>query len=517
MKNKLLIPLIVVSMVGLIVGSSVGGVLIVKQVKYSQLSTKYDELTGDFDNQLELYENITADYENQLELYESIVADYENLLIEMEQLSETYQDLLNTYEILVGDNSDLQDEYDNLLIDYNLLQNEYSYLLADYNSLVINYNILYDSFTDLQNSYNALQSDYDDLTNDFNTLQSDYDNLYDLYLTLESDYASLQIEYDLLSTSYTTLLSEYALLNANYNTLLNEYGVLQSYADNLEIELNALKDYIRTLILPLQYSVFAEAVRRYYMPIYLAGHSTDKDYYMAFTEYCRDVILHDSYQENSFQTVSNAFVDCLKYGDDTMALADYNMYWTFYDWLPSWGLDIGYYLGYIPTILQWCIDEIDYEYDTDITYGQDSPSWDYAKFPVETAFRTMGDCEDQAILAAAYLESCGFETAMAVIHDPAHPVRGSFYHGALLVHIEDTTEYYSLYSAPLWRFGSVDPYYNDGYTWCWLDPTWDIPFGDIVPWVDEYGGSMSFDIFSLAICDIDGNIGQIGGSMEAYT
>ncbi|GAG55124.1 unnamed protein product, partial [marine sediment metagenome] len=32
--------------------------------------------------------------------------------------------------------------------------------------------------------------------------------------------------------------------------------------------------------------------------------------------------------------------------------------------------------------------------------GQENPVWDYFKFPVETAFRTMGDCEDQAILDA---------------------------------------------------------------------------------------------------------------------
>ncbi|NPD90441.1 MAG: hypothetical protein HGN29_17140 [Asgard group archaeon] len=485
MKNRLLMPLIVVSVVGLLLGSSVGSVLIVKQRKYSQLSTTYDELAGDFEDQLALYET-------QLGLYEAIMANYESLLNEMELLSGTYQDLLNTYNILVSDNSDLLDEYDNLLADYNLLQNEYDYLLADYNSLVINYNSLFDSFISLQNSYDAL-------TNDFNVLQSEYDDLYNLYLALESDYLTLESEYSLLQT-------EYDLLNANYNTLLNDYALLQNYADNLEIELNALKDYIRTLILPLQYSVFAEAVRRYYMPLYLNNQPTTKDFYMACTEYFRDVILHDSWQENSFQTVSNAFSDCLKYGSDTMSLADYIMYWTFWDWLPSWGIDIGYNLGYIPTILQWCIDEIDYEYDTDITDGQDSPSWDYLKFPVETAFRTLGDCDDQAMLASAYLESCGFETAITFIHDPAHPVYGSFYHAALLVHIEDTTEYYSSYSAPLWRLGSVDPYYDEGYTWCWLDPTWDIPFGDVVPWVDDYGGSMSLDIFSIAICDIDGAI-----------
>ena len=38
----------------------------------------------------------------------------------------------------------------------------------------------------------------------------------------------------------------------------------------------------------------------------------------------------------------------------------------------------------------------------------------------------MGDCEDQAILAATYLESCGFEIAFATSHDPDHPTLGPF-------------------------------------------------------------------------------------------
>lgn len=157
MKNKLLMPLIVVSVVGLIIGSSVGSVLIVKQVKYAKLSTSYDELTNDFQDQLDLYGN-------QLELYESAIADYENLL--------------NTYNILITENSDLQDAY--------------NVLLADYNLLVINYNSLYASYTDLQNSYDDLLGNYNALQTAYNTLQTQYDLLNDDYIILLSEYALLQ-------------------------------------------------------------------------------------------------------------------------------------------------------------------------------------------------------------------------------------------------------------------------------------------------------------------------------------
>ena len=190
-----------------------------------------------------------------------------------------------------------------------------------------------------------------------------------------------------------------------------------------------------------------------------------------------------------------------------MYLAWYIMFWTFWDWLPYWGIDQTWNeLWGIDVIVDWCIDEIDYEYDDDITFGQEDPTWDYPKFPVETAFRTMGDCEDQAILCASYLESCGFETVMTISHDPDHPTYGAFYHGSLLVHIEDTDAFWSLYPGEsLWGFYLEDPYYPE-FTWSWLDTTWDVPFGSTPSWLQDYidFGIITEDIISLAICDIDG-------------
>jgi len=471
-KNKLLIPLIVVSLASLMVSGSIGGVLISKQINYTKLSASYDKLWGDF--------------ENQLGVYEDLAINYEDLLSEMEQLSATYQILLNTYNILVDDNSDLQEDYDNLLLGYNLL-------LTNYDTLYISYTNLQDSYNNLQNDYNDLQNDYDDLTTNFNNLQSAYDSLSALYNTLLSDYNTLVIEHSLLETDFT---------NLQY-----QYDLLQDYADSLEVEISVLKNYIQTLILPLQYSVFAEAVRRYYMPLYI-GSKTGKDEYLSYAEFARDMILHDSYQENSFTNVSSAFSDCLEFGNDTMNLAWYIMYWTFWDWLPNWdGFGLGNDLSDIDTVVQWCIDEINYEYDSDITDGQDFFVYDYFKFPVETAFRTMGDCDDQAIFAATYLESCGFETAIVLSHDDNHPVYGEFYHASLFVHIEQTALFNFLYPANLWNIGSADPY--EGYTWCWLDTTWDIPFGDRISWVDDYidaGIPINDEIATFAICDVGGTI-----------
>ena len=323
-----------------------------------------------------------------------------------------------------------------------------------------------------------------------------------LYVQGIGKYNKLSGKYDGLTGDYDELLNNYQIITGDYETLFDNYQDLQNSYD-------AICLVIKQSILPVQYCIFAEAVRRYYEGIYI-GDLTGKSYWMAFAEFCRDIILHDSDQYNSFGIVSNAFSDALRYGSNTMGLCYQIMYGTFWDWLPNWdgwGLT-GNELTDIDTIVDWCIDEIDYEYDSDITDGQIYSEWDYIKFPVETAFRTMGDCEDQAILCAAYLESCGFETAIMIFHDPNHPTLGEFYHSVPLVHIEDTDAFKALYypECPLWRFTN-GPYYPD-YTWCFLDPTWDIPFGSEPSWLDDYGGSVSFSFCSIAFCDIDGTIGE---------
>jgi hypothetical protein len=121
----------------------------------------------------------------------------------------------------------------------------------------------------------------------------------------------------------------------------------------------------------------------------------------------------------------------------------------------------------------------------------------------------MGDCEDQAILAATYLESCGFETAFVGSHDPDHPTLGPFYHGTLLVHIEDTSAFYTAYpSGYLWSLGIDDPYDPD-YTWCWLDPTWDVPFGSTPSWLQDYidyAVDIGYDNHTVVICDVNGTV-----------
>lgn len=344
-------------------------------------------------------------------------------------------------------------------------------------------------------------------------LSGDYDELYNNYLILLNDFNQLDEQYLILT-------GEYIESENDYNNLLNDYNTLQNSYDNLETQYNTLQiayyyicNTIKQSILPVQYSIFAEAVRRYYIPLYLNGLTT-KEKYMGYVEFCRDIVLHDSGQYNAFSEVSNAFSESLMFGSNTMDLANYIMDYTFdyCDTINFWGLEelSGLdELSIINNVVQECINNIDYECDSNITIGQEDTTWDYPKFPVETAFRTMGDCEDQAILCSAYLESCGIETLLSFYHDPEHPTLGAFYHGTLMVHIEDITTFYSIFpNGILWAFNEIDPYYPPDFTWCQLDPTWDVPFGSIPIWFNDYIdiGGITGDIVSDAICDINGGI-----------
>lgn len=475
MKNKLLIPLIVVSMVGLIVGSSVGGVLIVKQVKYSQLSTLYDELTGDFDNQLELYENITADYENQLELYESIVANYENLLIEMEQLSETYQDLLITYNILVGDNSDLQDDYDALLADYNLLVINYNSLYASYinlqnfyNDLQDDYNNLQISYDGLQSDYNNLQSDYDGLTDDFNNLQTAYDDLSVLYGELQSDYTTLQ-------SNYNALQIDYDLLSADYTTLLDEYNDLYLLQQTTQNSLDLFLDMIINEI-PM-----AQKMALYYQFV-RNNEEQNIDWMYGWNEvyqFEEKIILHASGQYNDAFSEVDTILENYNFFD----ISSYNDIWStmvnVYGANSEGGFvpdDFFMQTATLQQIQTWMTDNLHYIYDSDTEWNR---AWiiDFIQSPLETMMYSGGDCEDWTIFASTFFEVSGFETAVAGIHDDNHGLFGSFSHSFLFVKVG------SNYPSTIhWHL----PYGGDGYPWIPVDTLWCDIIGDVPTWLQWY-------------------------------
>jgi len=108
MKNRLLIPLIVVSVVGLIIGSSLGSVLILKQKKFDSLSSDFETLLNEFEELVEDYEIImdeNVDYQQDLiDLqiqYENLGNDYNILSSIYQQLQEVCENLENELLALV--------------------------------------------------------------------------------------------------------------------------------------------------------------------------------------------------------------------------------------------------------------------------------------------------------------------------------------------------------------------------------------------------------------------------------
>jgi hypothetical protein len=320
------------------------------------------------------------------------------------------------------------------------------------------------------------------------------------------------------------LWQEYVGLYASYEQLQSDY-------DALFASFTTIGDWLSQQIQPIKACYFGEAVRRYYLPIYLEESQGTNIYWLNFTKFMSDVVYFSSgwhswgNQPHSsgggaasggpwlFGNVINLINESLDgFFDSHWAWAEYELnfrvmrdIWGASGWMePVWNNgthDIEIWWGDMPysqwndyrwecpsAIHQWVVDNIGYEYDTDITQHQDWSAWDYIKFPVETAFRTMGDCEDQAILDASFLRSCGFEVAMGTFHDDNHPVYGSFYHGILWINLD------------LDGNGVVDSYENtpeneilwhlaggpEGYTWLLLDPTWDVPFGQTPLWLQHY-------------------------------
>ncbi len=393
-----------------------------------------------------------------------------------------------------------QAQYDTLLSEFQDLNEVYNALLEDYNTLLGNYTEIKEKCDIITGEYDSLNETYYNLLEEYTLLNETYNELLVDYNTFVESFNTLQIAYDQLNDLYSQLLIDYAVFENEYNALLQNYDLLTAW--------------IRGMTLPAQYMVFAEAVRRYYFEDFYVKDTwatgNETGYFAEYALFSRDIVLHDSdlsLKGELFAEVSNALSDCLIYGNETEGLAWMCMIGVFYPWLPNWS---GYYssgneLTDIDTIVQWCIDEIDYEYDTTITYGQELYFWDYVKFPVETAFRTMGDCEDQALFCAAYLESCGFQTALALFHDAENPISpDGFYHATLLVHIEDLANFQFWHPfCPLWSLSDIDPY--EGYTWVWLDSTWDVSFPSKPGWMQYYlDNGINDDDLTIVLCDLNG-------------
>jgi predicted nuclease with TOPRIM domain len=498
MEQKFLNILVVVLLVGII---GVSSVAVVQQMSYQSLDAEYQDLLTD-------YETLSSEWNQTSDDLNDLQSEFETMQTAYLTLIEDYDSLSEMYLIALSNSTDLQQSLDDL-------QELYDQLLEDFALLNASFVELEQNYADLQADYAQLQSDYNELQANYNQLLLDYNDLMAQHQALQDSYNALVLAYDTLELQYDALVLDHNTLLADYNTLVDDFLALQNDYDVLELSYNTLATWIRQQILPAQYMVFAEAVRRYYFEDFYILSEDSLGYWPEFTLFCRDVILHDSQIGYSplagswFPDVSNALADCLRYGSQTEYLAYQNFYWVFYDWIPNWaGFALpSNRLSAIAQVTQWCIDNIEYELDSDITRYREPYSWDYIKFPVETAFRAMGDCEDQAMLTAAYLESCGFETMMVIIHDPEWNGGEGLYHGVPMIWWDNT---WPETRPNQWGFSFAGDgaKYNDGW-WMFLDTTWNTPFGTDPAWLQWYAVTdinrvFNAEAFSYAVCDHNG-------------
>ena len=355
--------------------------------------------------------------------------------------------------------------------------------------IFINYHGLNGNFRILAHDYEELLAAYQELLSNYSILSSEYDALLTDFNNLQADYNTLNATYHALLVDYTTLLDAYNTLQANYDDLVLAY-------DSLWNSYSTLASWICGQVLPVQVFTFAESIRRYYLPLYLNVSSSL--YWANYSEFMADIVRHATPNITSFEKwndVRNAYIDILRYGNNTPQLSDYVLSNIFdtnttHDWY--WGYDRNWdVLGLHPfmtdEIHDWVLNALDYEDDDIITQNREYSEWDYIKFPVETIFRGLGDSEDQAIFEAAYLRSCGFEVAVGSFHDDAHPTLGSLNHSVLWLNIDyngdGVVSDEECMSNHWWYKWSLD---GSPETWIILYPSLDEQFGDYPDWFLDY-------------------------------
>ncbi len=101
--------------------------------------------------------------------------------------------------------------------------------------------------------------------------------------------------------------------------------------------------------------------------------------------------------------------------------------------------DLGHQQGYssyehLCNVIAYVQQTIRYERDLSEGTGE---LIEHPKYPIETLVDKTGDCEDQAILAAAILKNLGYQTALLIL--PTHVALGVVFAGLNGVFIDDDT------------------------------------------------------------------------------
>ncbi|MBN1329965.1 MAG: hypothetical protein JXA54_10875 [Candidatus Heimdallarchaeota archaeon] len=109
MKNNLLLPLIVVSVAGLTVSTSLTGLYFVKLNNYNELSSEFSDLESQLLELLADYETLFGDNDDLQQQYDDLLSQYNSLELD-------YNDLVDLYAALLSLSQDLESEIDGLIL-----------------------------------------------------------------------------------------------------------------------------------------------------------------------------------------------------------------------------------------------------------------------------------------------------------------------------------------------------------------------------------------------------------------
>jgi len=260
-------------------------------------------------------------------------------------LEERYGELSSKYSALRSGYEGLKANYTLLKHEYVSLNSTYVKLLKEHEGLLRNYTSLREEYASLTTKYSELSKNYAELRTNYSRLKAAYSGVVAQLNTLSRKYSALESNYSALSEKYYALHDEYLRLARNYTSLTSKYSALRARYSNLLTAIEALMNATRER----------------------GG-------------------LDDSFKPNYIDWWSTPVEEAVKsinfnaYGDPYRAIYD------------------------------WIITHVTYNYDTPeviITSPNATYEWrsDYYQYASETLSNGYGDCEDQAILAAAMVEA----------------------------------------------------------------------------------------------------------------
>ena len=306
----------------------------------------------------------------------------------------------------------------------------------------------------------------------FVQLQSRNSELGSLYEELEGRLSRLEGRYFELQKQYGLLYEEYSLMEASHRNLTRDYSDLQDKYRSF-VELVSLQgDYEREREYVMEKESYIVLLREAYVRLQ-RGYEVDAVLRIGNTlESFYDLVRHEKeligYRWTDHQKDANFAVD--------LALHDlgYNC-WpsTENAYYSSTGIRsyevakrkmdevvdlIGLQGHYTPTakierILEFIVQHIHFEHEAHDIYLA----------PTETLGFRSGDCEDFSILASALFEAVGIDSAFGIFK------RGeNEYHGLVLVHLEDLTDY------ECWSHSDLTDLGLDEGKWIVIEPQYTI-------------------------------------------